>query len=426
MRRILFFLLFPLLLSASSITHIKLDGAVSPASALHLQNALKSAKAQNASMLLIELDTPGGLASAMRDMVQMITNSPVPITVFVAPRGAQAASAGTYLLYAAHIAAMAPGTNTGAATPVQMGSPMQGDKAKMPTTMEKKVKGDASAFLQSLAQMRDRNATWARKSVEESVSITAQKALELGVIDLIATDRVQLLQKLHGKTVAINGGSVTIETKGATIHTFQSDWKTRLLSIITDPNVTYILMLVAIYGIFFELMNPGAVIPGVVGVISGVLALYALNVLPFNYAGLLLIALGIIFMIAEVFVAGFGILGIGGTIAFAAGSILLFDAQTLGQDISLPLIIALSLVSAGFFIWVMRLVLASRERKAVTGKQEMIGSRGTVVKATKEGYLIHAHGETWHARSAHKLQKDQEVTITDIEGLTLSVIPTKE
>jgi membrane-bound serine protease (ClpP class) len=379
-------------------------------------------------MMLIELDTPGGLSTSMREMVQEITNSTIPVIIYVFPKGARAASAGTYLLYAAHVAAMAPGTNLGAATPVNMmPTPKITDSnSSSPSALEKKVINDAIAYIKSLAELNDRNVSWAMEAVKEGKSISAKDALRHGVIDLMAENTNELLNKLEGRFVRVSGKNMTLRTEGAEIHTFEADWKTQFLSIITNPNIAYILLLIAIYGVFFELLNPGGIFPGVIGLISGVIALYALNMIPFNYAGLLLIIMGIAFMVAEVLVAGFGVLGIGGVAAFAFGSLLLFDTETLGSGVSIPLIIAFSLLPLGFFIFVLRFLLHSRSVKIVTGIDEMVGATAEVLESTKEGYRVRCHGEIWYAASDSVLEVGQNVRVESLSGLVLHVDPIKE
>jgi membrane-bound serine protease (ClpP class) len=423
------FLVFSSLYAASkTITHLQIQGPIGPASSNYLKEGLAWAQSQNAKMVLLELDTPGGLSTSMREMIQGIVNSPIPVTVYVAPKGARAASAGTYLLYAAHVAAMAPGTNLGAATPISLMPPAKsGDRnASAASVAEKKALNDAMAYIKSLAQLNDRNATWALQAVEEAKSLSAEDALRYGVIDLIAENRVDLLGKLEGITVKLGDTNVTLETADASLSAFEADWKTRFLAVVTNPNIAYILLLVAIYGIFFELMNPGTFFPGVIGMISGVVALYALNLLPFNYAGLLLILLGIAFMITEVFVAGFGILGIGGAIAFAIGSFLLFDAETLGTRVSIPLIIAFSLVSLAIFLLILRFLIRARHEKVVTGAEELVGASAEVIEATGERFRVRCHGEIWQAKSDSTLKAGQHVRVERIEGLTLHVTPLKE
>jgi len=424
---LLFLIVVPLFAGASTIIKLEIKGIIGPASSSYLKEGIIVAARQNAQMILIELDTPGGLSTSMREMIQEITNSSLPVIVYVSPKGARAASAGTYIVYASHVAAMAPGTNLGAATPVNMmPTTGMGDSNTSSTTLEKKAINDAMAYIKSLAELNDRNISWAMEAVKEAKSISAEDALRYGVIELIAEDTAELLSKLEGRSVIVSDRNITLATEGALIEHFEADWKIRLLSIVTDPNIAYILLIIAIYGIFFELMNPGGIFPGVIGLISGVIALYALNMIPFNYAGLLLIILGIAFMISEVFVAGFGILGIGGAIAFAFGSLLLFDAKTLGSGVSIPLIIAFSLVSLGFFILVMRSILSSRSEKIVSGAEEMIGSSAEVLEVANNGYRVRCHGEIWYAQSDIQLEVGQNVLVESLSGLTLHVIPIKE
>ena len=431
MKRLLILLLlmsFELFANTSTIIKLEIKGAIGPASSSYLKEGMALAIDKNASMVLIELDTPGGLSTSMREMIQEITNSSIPVITYIYPKGARAASAGTYILYASHIAAMAPGTNLGAATPISlMPTPkMLDSNSSAKSTLEKKVINDAIAYIKSLAELNDRNITWAISAVKEAKSLSAQDALRYGVIDFIAEDTEELLKKLNGKEVTVSSKSLVLKTDNAVIELFEANWKTRFLSIITNPNIAYILLLIAIYGIFFELMNPGAIFPGVVGVISGVIALYALNMIPFNYAGLLLIILGIAFMVSEVFISGFGILGIGGVVAFAFGSLLLFDADTIGSSVSIPLIIAFSISSLAFFILVMRLFLSSRSAKVVSGVEEMIGATAEVLESFDNGYLVHCHGERWSATSESELSVGQSVQVVELCGLILKVKPIKE
>jgi membrane-bound serine protease (ClpP class) len=294
------------------------------------------------------------------------------------------------------------------------------------STAEKKAINDAIAYITSLAQMNERNVTWAVNAVESAESLSAQDALRLGVIDLVADGVTPLLEKLEGRTIKLLGKPVQLHIAESTVVPFDPDWKIRFLSTVTDPNIAYLFLLIAIYGIFFEMINPGAVFPGVIGAIAGIFALYALNMLPFSYAGLLLILLGIAFMVAEVFVAGFGILGIGGVVSFVFGSLLLFDADTLGSSVSLSLIIAFSLLSLAFFIVVANLYVRSRSAKVVTGTEDMIGSDGEVVKSDQGGYYVLCHGEIWHAQSDTLLTVGQKVQIIELQGLVLTVKPKEE
>jgi len=425
---LLFLIYLELYANTSTIIKLEIKGTIGPASSIYLKDGMEYAISKNADMLLIELDTPGGLSTSMREMIQEITNSSMIVTTFVYPKGARAASAGTYILYASHIAAMAPGTNLGAATPVNMMlTPKIADSnITTPSTLEKKAISDAMAYIKSLAELNDRNVTWALSAVEEAKSISAEDALKFGVIEYIAEDSMELLSQLNGKSVLVSGEIITLNTDGAVIELYEANWKIRFLSIITDPNIAYIFLLIAIYGIFFELMNPGAIIPGVIGTISGVIALYALNMLPFNYAGLLLIILGITFMVAEVFISGFGILGIGGVVAFAFGSLLLFDADTLGSGVSIPLIIAFTVASLTFFIIVMKLFISSRSSKVVSGIEEMVGVTAEVIDYDDKDYIVFCHGERWSATSESKLSVGQSVQVVELFGLVLKVKPIKE
>ena len=424
---LLFFLFLELSATPTTVTQLDIKGAIGPASATYLKDGMKHAQDKNSQFIVIKLDTPGGLSTSMREMIQGITNSTIPVVTYVYPKGARAASAGTYLLYASHVAAMSPGTNLGAATPVNMmPTPKVMDSNNSVSTLEKKAINDAVAYIKSLAELNNRNVSWAISAVKESKSISANEALKIGVIDIVAEDITELLNKLDGRTIKISNSDIVLNTKNVNIEIYEADWKTTLLSIITNPNVAYIFLLIAIYGIFFELMNPGAIFPGVVGVISGVIALYALNMIPFNYAGLLLIALGVAFMVAEVLITGFGVLGIGGVISFAIGSLLLFDADTLGEGISIPLVIAFTMVSLGFFILVMRLFIDSTTRKVVSGAEEMAGSIAEVLDSSPQGYHVYCHGERWSAKSESELQVGQKVEVIELIDLVLNVREIKE
>ena len=419
---LLFLMLSPLFAVSSVVMELDINGAIGPASSQYLKDGIAIATKENAQMVLVKLDTPGGLSSSMREMIQNITNSPIPVIMYVYPKGAHAASAGTYLMYASHVAAMAPGTNIGAATPINILS----TRSDFISTSETKAINDATAYMKSLAELSDRNVSWAVDAVKNAKSISAQDALKIGAIDLMADNTDELLNKLDGRSVKIHNSTIVLNTKNTTILRYEPDWKTKLLYIITDPNIVYIFLLIAIYGIFFELMNPGAILPGMSGVISGIIALYALNMIPFNYAGLLLIILGVGFMITEVFVSGFGVLGIGGVISFAFGSVLLFDADTLGNSVSTPLVVAFSIVSLAFFIMVARLFVRARSAKVVTGIEDMIGSTAQVTNITEEGYNVMCHGEIWNAISQYRLIVEQSVQVVELSGLTLKVKPIEE
>jgi membrane-bound serine protease (ClpP class) len=398
------------------------------------------AETEEATAVVLRLNTPGGLDNSMRGIVQDILASTVPVICYVAPSGARAASAGTYILYASHIAAMAPGTNVGAATPVELGG--GGGLPKKPTlpqhdegeeqqeqpkdTMTSKMINDATAYLRSLAQLRGRNVEWAEKAVRESASLPADEALALGVIDLVAADLTGLLDEVDGREVTVKGGERVLETADAPVAVIEPDWRTRLLSVIADPNIAYILILIGIYGLIFEFYNPGFVFPGVVGAISLVLALFALQVLPVNYAGLGLLILGIIFMVSEVFVQSFGALGIGGLIAFVIGSVLLIDTEAPGYGVSMPLIVSFSVLSGVFFLGVIGMVLKARRRPVVSGEEQLIGASGTVLEDFVGKGRIHIHGENWQAGSAVPLKRGQRVRVTGVDGLSLQVEPIQE
>ena len=424
----------PIFLNSQNITHIKIQNAISPATATYLKDAFKHTKEAKSILLLIELDTPGGLSTSMREMIQDILNSPIPVVIYVSPKGARAASAGTYLAYASHISVMAPGTNIGAATPVNL-MPMskppmkqinkkdkeEKEQKEQKSSMEKKVINDAVAYIKSIAQLRNRNIPWAIEAVSEGKSISAADALEKNVIDLMANDVNDLLKKIDGKKITINDKEIEINTKDITLVYFEASWKTKFFMAISNPSIAYIFLIMAMYGILFEMMNPGSIFPGVIGAISALIALYTLNILPFNYVGLFLIFLGIAFMIAEVFVAGIGVLGIGGVIAFAFGSVLLFDSQTLGQTVSLPLIIAFTIVSFGFFVFLLRFLINSRKSKVVSGSQNMIGEPAIVIKITNDGYKVSLQGEIWNAKSSEKFALNDDVVVSNITGLLLSI-----
>ncbi|MFA5914755.1 MAG: nodulation protein NfeD, partial [Burkholderiales bacterium] len=360
------------------------------------------------------------------------------VAAYVAPEGARAASAGTYILYASHIAAMAPATNLGAATPVQIGGgeekeqPVKkpaaangkpGEGGGLASAHTRKAVHDAAAYIRGLAQMRGRNAEWAERAVREAVSLSAPEALEARVIDVVAADLPQLLQRLDGRRVKIAGAERVLATAGAPVTAFEPDWRTRFLSIITDPSMAYILVLLGIYAIVFEFSNPGMVFPGVVGAICVLLALYAFQMLPVNYAGLGLIFLGIAFMVAEAFVPAFGSLGIGGLIAFVIGSVILFDTDIPGYGVPLALVAGFAVAGAAFLAFVLGAVLKARRRPVVSGREELLGASGEVLEDFEREGWARVHSESWRVRAAAPLRAGQRVRVAAINGLVLDVVP---
>lgn len=410
---------------------IDLKGAVGPASSDHVVRGLDKAAEAGAELVILRIDTPGGLDSSMRKMIKSVLASALPVVGYVAPSGARAASAGTYLLYATHLAAMAPGTNLGAATPVQIASPALPGSDKTPddgsgesagaTAMEKKIINDAVAYIESLAQLRGRNAQWAVKAVREGASLSAEDALSKGVIDLVATSVPQLLTAINGREVVLAGNTQVLETADLVVYEHPIDWRSEFLAVITDPNIAYILMLVGIYGLIIEFYNPGLGLPGVVGAVCLVLALYALQVLPVSYAGLGLILLGIALMTAEAFAPSFGILGLGGVVAFVVGSIMLMDTDLPGYQIALPMIIAFALFSVGLLAVALGLILKARRQAVVTGIDHLLGQRGTVETVADGMAWVRLDGELWESASEDSLTPQDSVTVEQIDGLVLHV-----
>lgn len=445
--------------SKGRVVHvIVLDGPIGVASGDYVARALQEAQDAKAELAIIKMDTPGGLVSSMRVIIREILDSDIPVASFVAPSGSRAASAGTYIMYASHIAAMAPGTNLGAATPVQIGGQTggmtslgsvqiqdlkdvlekmtEGDKEKEDNgddeedktssneeALAKKAVNDAAAYIRSLAEMRGRNVEWAEEAVREGVSLTNSEALEKNVIDLIAMDVPDLLQKLDGREVKLDGGSVTLDTAGAVIIEITPDWSTQILSIITDPNVAFLLMMLGIYGIMFELYNPGGIVPGVVGAIALFLGLYALNVLPINYAGLALLLLGITFMVAEAFVPSFGVLGIGGLIAFVIGGLILFDMDMPGFEFSLALLITMAAITASFILLVVVVAGGSFRAPVVTGVEGLLRKKVSVTDWSGGEGHVQLEGESWRAVSNATFAPGATARIQKIEGNTLFVEP---
>ena len=405
---------------AAPVAVVPVEGAIGPATADFVRRAIEHAATDGTQLVVLRIDTPGGLDSSMREIIKSILASPVPVASFVAPSGARAASAGTFILYASHIAAMAPGTNLGAASPVSImgggGPSTDKDGKKSDDTMTKKVTNDAVAYIRGFAQMRGRNADWAEQAVREAVSLPAQEARKLKVIDYVAADVPALLAQLEGKTVDKH----VLHLAGAAIEEVQSDWRTKFLAVITNPSVAYLLILLGAYGLLFEFMNPGLVMPGVVGVIALLIAAYALHLLPVNYAGLALMLLGIGFMVAEGFFPAYGSLGIGGLVAFVIGSIMLIEEKNLpGLAIPLSLIAGVAAGSAGFLIFVMGMLVKSRRRAVVSGREQMIGARAEALDDFEREGWARVQGEQWKVRTAGAVRRGEKLRVTGMHGLVL-------
>jgi membrane-bound serine protease (ClpP class) len=409
-------------------------GAISPASADYLVRGITKAAAAEARLVVIELDTPGGLDTSMRDIIKAILSSPVPVATYVSPQGARAASAGTYILYASHIAAMAPATNLGAATPVELapggmpdGQPEKkgeqaADKAP-PDAKTRKVVNDAAAYIRGLAELRGRDVEWAERAVREAVSLSAEAALKAQVVDVLATDVHDLLQKIHGRKVKLGSAEVTLDTRELGIVRIEQDWRSRLLAVIGDPSIAYILLLLGIYGLMYEFMNPGMLFPGVVGGICLLLALFALQLMPVSYVGLALIMLGIAMMLGEAFLPSFGALGLGGIIAFVLGSVMLIDTDLPGYGVSWALIAPLAGVSAVLSFAVGGMALRARRRPVCTGGEELPGSAGEALEDIEHEGWARVHGERWRVRSHLPLARGASLRVTARHGLTLDVEP---
>lgn len=414
---------------------VDVKGAIGVGTVHLIDEAFAQARAARAGLIVLRLDTPGGLVTATRDIIQAILASPIPVVVFIAPSGARAASAGTYISYAAHLAAMAPGTHLGAATPVQMGAPPISPQPEKPKegegagggAMERKITNDAVAYLRSLAQMRGRNADWAEKAVREAATLTAEEAERERVVDLLATSVADLLDRVDGRRVRTSDGEHVLATRHARLVVVELGWKARVLAVLTDPNVAFILLMIGVYGIIFEFMSPGHIAPGVVGAICLVVGLMALSVLPLNLAGVALLVAGLAMMAAEVFLPGFGVLGVGGAAAFLLGGLFLFDPAGADIDVSVawPLLIAAVATNALLLFGLVSMIMRVRRRKVVTGAEQMIGLEGEVLdwQAGEQGGRgrIRVHGEIWSARANQPLGAGTRVRVDRRDGLTLHV-----
>ena len=417
---------------ASRALVVEIKDAIGPATKEHFLAGLEQAEEERVQLVVLVLDTPGGLDAAMREIIQGILNARVPVATYVAPSGARAASAGTYILYASHVAAMAPGTNLGAATPVAIGGapppaaapPGDGEKVPQPATaMERKAVNDAVAYIRSLAELRGRNVEWAEASVRGAESLPAQEALERGVIDLVASDIPTLLAQLDGKVLEVGSEEWTLSTRNMVVERFEPTWRTELLAVITNPLVAYGLLIIGLYGLMFEGYNPGAVLPGVVGAICLLLGLYALQVLSVNYAGLALVGLGIAMMIAEVFVPSFGALGIGGLAAFIIGSIILLDTDAPGFRVHMGLVGGIAAVAGIVMFGTVWLAAKARRRPVTTGSEQLVGATAEAPDAFTGRGRVRIFGEEWAAVSALPVAAGQRVRIERVEGLILHVRP---
>ena len=445
---------------------LEINGAIGPASRDYVIRGIERAEREGAELVILQMDTPGGLDASMRDMIKKILNADVPVATWVGPPGARAASAGTYLLYASHIAAMAPSTNLGAATPVQVGggggdqdqqprrqrtpierardaveqaaeseaeaddaeSDAESEEAAEPapglpgTATERKVIEDAVAYIRGLAERHGRNADWAERAVREAVSLTAREALEKNVIDFYVETIPELLAAIHGREIEIASGTVTLDTEGLRIEVVETDWRYEFLSIITNPTLAYILLMIGIYGLILEGYNPGALVPGVIGGICLLLALYAFQILPVNYAGLALIVLGLALIAVELFVPSFGILGIGGVLAVVFGSIILMDTDVPGYTLNTGLIAAMGLASALVFLAIVYLAARSHRNPRVSGTESLLGRQAESISNFSDGHgRVHIEGEDWTARSADAIGIGDKVEVIAVDGLTLEV-----
>jgi len=453
--------------STGNVVQLDLEGALGVATAEYIIDGIQEAEDRNADLVIIRMDTPGGLVEPMRDIVQKILAAEVPVATYVSPGGARADSAGTYILLASHVAAMAPTSHLGAATPVSLTGGGFGDEdidsdprpflndrneddaseeaatddagdesaaddvneaernePPLPgTAMERKVLNDAISYIRSLAEAHGRNADWAEDAVRSAATLTAAEALEENVIDLIAADRSELLAALDGRELIVAGNEMTLQTSGATVEVIEPNWRLKILNTIASPEIAILLLMVGLYGLLFEGYNPGAVIPGVVGVISLLLAAYALQVLPVNYAGLALIILGMGLIVAEAFAPSFGALGLGGIVAMAFGSVMMFDSGIPGFGVSVAFVIGLVLVAGLFLFWMVSFLVKLRKRGAVSGRESIVGSVGRV----KESFVGKGHiwleSEVWSAQCATPLDKGQEVRVVTMDGLVLHVEP---
>ncbi len=418
--------------TANSVKVLSIDGAIGPAVSLYIEAGIAAAHNDGASLIIIEMDTPGGLDLAMRDIIQDILESDIPVVSYVSPRGARAASAGTYILYASHLAAMAPATNLGAATPVQVVAPGDdspasdddeegSDALSGASATERKMINDARAYIRGLAELHGRNAEWAEAAVVDAESLSASEALAANVINIVADNLSDLLQQLDGREVTINGETIVLETANAFIDRHEADWRIKFLTVITDPNLILILGMIGIYGLILEFYNPGFGVPGVIGAICLLLAGYGLQLLPLNYAGLGLILLGIILIAAEALAPSFGIFGLGGIVAFSIGAIILIDTDFGMYQVSLPVVAAVAIGFTALMIVSLRIFMRVRHQGVVTGLQTMIGTSGVSVADFESEGMVKVQGEIWHAHSDTPLKQGDKIKVTGTDGTHLLV-----
>lgn len=431
----------------AAVIVVRLDGMIAPALADLVHRSLERAQSQRAALVVLEMDTPGGLDTSMRAIIKDILASPVPVVTYVAPRGARAASAGTFILYASHIAAMAPATNVGAASPVAIGAPPgapgmppterpdsedkgksgkdgRADSGRPRDVMREKAENDAAAYLKSLAQLRGRNSGFADRAVRAAESISAEDALREGVIDVIAADLPELLSKIDGREVRVASGTIRLDVAGASVRTIEADWRMRALAVLSNPTVAVMLLMIGIYGLFVEFTSPGWAVPGVGGAICLLLALYALHLLPVNWAGVALIALGAALMIAEVFLPSFGVIGVGGIVAFIVGGLMLIDVELPGYGLSPAVIVAVAACSAAAIAAFGTFVVRARRRPLASGHAELIGATGTVLHADAAETWAEVRGERWRVTSGTPLAAGDAVRVTGVDGLRLDVMRT--
>ena len=427
--------------SANEVRVLTIEGAIGPATSHHIAKALEKAAEDEVELVVIQLDTPGGLVDSLRVIVQDILSSPVPVCTYVAPNGARAASAGTYLSYASHISAMCPVSNIGSSTPVSMGSTpnrvpgipgttdpsdeseeTQDEPSNGTTAMDRKIMEDSVAYIKSLAELRGRNVVWAEKTVREAANLTASEALELNVIDYVASDLSDLLQQIHGATIEnVNDITVTLDTAEAVVVEVKTDWIYEFLKIITNPNVAYLLLIVGVNAIIIELYNPGLGGAGILGIICLVLGAYALHLLPINYAGLALLVVGVILFVAEAITPSYGIFGLGGIVSFITGSLLLYNTDVPAFQISFAVVGSISTVTALLMIFVIRRALKQRKQGPVSGLDALIGKEARVVADFTEEGRVFTEGETWSATADAPLARNDAVIVRAVDGLTLKV-----